>query len=127
MSRERGRETAEMSGGWVAHARQGLWEKIDGAYRSTWKPGVGHTPVMAYDGKGKKLSVFINQQPKFGWNSYVQVLTNVQVPNALISSFVVTIPATIIPIMIAAFAAYAFACFRLQVHVLLRKIYLWRV
>ena len=62
-----------------------------------------------FDGKGKKLSVFINQQPKFGWNSYVQVLTNVQVPNALISSFVVTIPATIIPIMIAAFAAYAFA------------------
>ncbi len=66
----------------------------------------------AYSGKGKKLSVFIDQQPKFGWNSYVQVLTNVQVPNALISSFVVTIPATLIPIMIAAFAAYAFAWMR---------------
>ncbi len=62
-----------------------------------------------YSGKGKKLSVFIQQRPQFGWNSYVQVLTNRQVPNALISSFIVTIPATIIPIMIAAFAAYAFA------------------
>ena len=78
--------------------------QADGAYQ--WRFDAPYT------GKGKKLSVFINQQPKFGWNSYVQVLTNVQVPNALISSFIVTIPATIIPIMIAAFAAYAFAWMR---------------
>ncbi|NCW64873.1 MAG: carbohydrate ABC transporter permease [Rhodobacteraceae bacterium] len=45
-----------------------------------------------------------------GSDAYVEVLfDNKNVPNALISSFIVTIPATIIPITIAAFAAYAFA------------------
>ena len=38
-----------------------------------------------------------------------ELLNDKNVPNALISSFIVTIPATIIPITIAAFAAYAFA------------------
>ena len=60
--------------------------------------------------KSKKLDVFINQNPVFGTDAYVEVLfNNKNVPNALISSFIVTIPATIIPITIAAFAAYAFA------------------
>ena len=58
----------------------------------------------------KKLDVFINQDPVFGTNAFVEVLfEDENVPNALISSFIVTIPATIIPITIAAFAAYAFA------------------
>ncbi|MGB1161049.1 MAG: carbohydrate ABC transporter permease [Alphaproteobacteria bacterium] len=59
--------------------------------------------------KGKRLSVFIEREPQFGFRSYRQVLSDSKVPNAIISSFVVTIPATIIPITIAAFAAYAFA------------------
>ena len=60
--------------------------------------------------KPKKLDVFINQDPVFAPEAYVEVLIdNENVPNALISSFIVTIPATIIPITIAAFAAYAFA------------------
>ena len=60
--------------------------------------------------KPKNLDVFINQDPVFGTEAYVEVLfENDHVPNALISSFIVTIPATIIPITIAAFAAYAFA------------------
>jgi alpha-glucoside transport system permease protein len=60
--------------------------------------------------KPKKLDVFINQDPVFGADAYIEVLfDNKNVPNALISSFIVTIPATIIPITIAAFAAYAFA------------------
>jgi alpha-glucoside transport system permease protein len=58
----------------------------------------------------KNLDVFINQDPAFGADAYIEVLfDNKNVPNALISSFIVTIPATIIPITIAAFAAYAFA------------------
>lgn len=58
----------------------------------------------------KNLDVFINQDPVFGTDAYVEVLfEDKNVPNALISSFIVTIPATIIPITIAAFAAYAFA------------------
>ena len=61
----------------------------------------------------KNLDVFINQDPVFGTAAYEEVLfENKNVPNALISSFIVTIPATIIPITIAAFAAYAFAWMR---------------
>ena len=60
--------------------------------------------------KPKKLDAFIEQNPVFGDDAYIEVLfENKNVPNALISSFIVTIPATIIPITIAAFAAYAFA------------------
>ena len=60
--------------------------------------------------KPKNLDVFIDQDPAFGADAYIEVLLdNKNVPNALISSFIVTIPATIIPITIAAFAAYAFA------------------
>lgn len=60
--------------------------------------------------RSKNLDVFINQDPVFGTNAFVEVLfEDENVPNALISSFIVTIPATIIPITIAAFAAYAFA------------------
>ena len=60
--------------------------------------------------KPKKMDVFIDQNPIFGTDAYIEVLfDNKNVPNALISSFIVTIPATIIPITIAAFAAYAFA------------------
>ena len=58
----------------------------------------------------KNLDVFINQDPVFGTDAFVEVLfEDENVPNALISSCIVTIPATIIPITIAAFAAYAFA------------------
>ena len=63
--------------------------------------------------KPKNIDAFINQNPVFGTDAYVEVLfENKNVPNALISSFIVTIPATIIPITIAAFAAYAFAWMR---------------
>ena len=63
--------------------------------------------------KPKNLDTFIDQDPVFGTDAYVEVLfENKNVPNALISSFIVTIPATIIPITIAAFAAYAFAWMR---------------
>lgn len=63
--------------------------------------------------KPKNLDVFIDQDPVFDTQAYEEVLfDNEHVPNALISSFIVTIPATIIPITIAAFAAYAFAWMR---------------
>ena len=63
--------------------------------------------------KPKKLDAFIDQKPVFNPQAYEEVLLeNKHVPNALISSFIVTVPATIIPITIAAFAAYAFAWMR---------------
>ena len=56
--------------------------------------------------KPKKLDAFIDQNPVFDTQAYEEVLLeNKHVPNALISSFIVTVPATIIPITIAAFAA----------------------
>lgn len=63
--------------------------------------------------KPKKLDAFIDQNPVFDTTAYEEVMfENKHVPNALISSFIVTVPATIIPITIAAFAAYAFAWMR---------------
>ena len=63
--------------------------------------------------KPKNLDVFINQDPVFGTEAYFEVLLdNKDVPNALISSFIVVVPATIIPITVAAFAAYAFSWMR---------------
>ena len=60
--------------------------------------------------KPKNLEAIIDQDPVFGSEAYVEVLfENKNVPNALISSFIVTIPATISAITIGAFAAYASA------------------
>ena len=42
-------------------------------------------------------------------SNYQQVLDNAGMGNAFLNSLIVTIPSTVIPITIAAFAAYAFA------------------
>jgi alpha-glucoside transport system permease protein len=47
--------------------------------------------------------------PTFSLQNYRDVLTSERIDRAFINTFTVTIPATIIPILIAAFAAYAFA------------------
>lgn len=47
--------------------------------------------------------------PRFTLDNYFEVLSSEGIARAFINSFTVTIPATIIPIMIAAFAAYALA------------------
>ncbi len=47
--------------------------------------------------------------PRFTLENYVEVLTSEGIGRSFINSFTVTIPATIIPILIAAFAAYALA------------------
>jgi len=50
--------------------------------------------------------------PRFTIDNYIEVLTASGVGRSFINSFTVTIPATIIPILIAAFAAYALAWMR---------------
>lgn len=50
--------------------------------------------------------------PRFTLDNYVEVLTSNGVFRSFINSFTVTIPATIIPILMAAFAAYALAWMR---------------
>ncbi len=47
--------------------------------------------------------------PRFTLENYIEVLTSEGIGRSFINSFTVTIPATIIPILIAAFAAYALA------------------
>jgi alpha-glucoside transport system permease protein len=50
--------------------------------------------------------------PRFTLDNYIEVLTANGVARSFINSFTVTIPATIIPILMAAFAAYALAWMR---------------
>ena len=47
--------------------------------------------------------------PEFGLGNYQQILTSDNMDRAFINTLTVTVPATIIPILIAAFAAYALA------------------
>lgn len=51
----------------------------------------------------------LSEAPRFSLDNYVEVLTAEGIGRSFINSFTVTIPATIIPILIAAFAAYALA------------------
>jgi alpha-glucoside transport system permease protein len=52
------------------------------------------------------------QQGTWTLNNYNQVLNSEGIGNAFINSLIVTLPSTLIPITIAAFAAYAFAWIR---------------
>ena len=51
---------------------------------------------------------------QFTLENYVEVITNQGMGRAFVNSLYITIPATVIPIMIAAFAAYAFAWMRFR-------------
>lgn len=49
------------------------------------------------------------QDDQWTWSNYSTVLEGGGMANAFLNSFIVTLPATVIPILIAAFAAYGFA------------------
>ncbi|USD66908.1 carbohydrate ABC transporter permease [Vibrio sp. SCSIO 43136] len=57
--------------------------------------------------RGKRIFYTAVVPPKFGLDNYREVLTAEGLGQSFINSLTVTIPATIIPILIAAFAAYA--------------------
>ncbi len=57
--------------------------------------------------RGKRVFYTAEIPPKFGLDNYREVLTAEGIGQSFINSLTVTIPATIIPILIAAFAAYA--------------------
>lgn len=59
--------------------------------------------------RGNRLYFQAASPPEFTLENYQQVLTSEGIDDAFINTFTVTIPATIIPISIAAFAAYAFS------------------
>ncbi len=62
--------------------------------------------------RGPRIFYMAEIAPRFTLDNYVEVLNASGVWRSFINSFTVTIPATIIPILIAAFAAYALAWMR---------------
>lgn len=62
-----------------------------------------------YTKGGKTIGAKVLHPPSFGMRNYVRAFIDGRITNALVNSFIVTIPATVIPVMIAAFAAYAFS------------------
>lgn len=79
-----------------------LTVEADGAYR--WE---ADQPIEAK--RGKRIFFVAETPPMFTISNYIEVLNSEGIGQSFINTFVVTIPATIIPIAIAAFAAYAFA------------------
>ncbi len=59
--------------------------------------------------RGQRLFVRAEAPPSFTFDNYREVLFAEGMGKSLLNTFTVTIPATIIPILIAAFAAYALA------------------
>lgn len=74
----------------------------DGSYVYT-------SPVKFEDGKGQRVFYVASVPPKFTTDNYNKVLFSEGIGQSFVNSLTVTIPATIIPILIAAFAAYALA------------------
>lgn len=83
--------------------------------------GDGETLIMQANGdyifktpedpgnRGPRVYFGSKTPPKFGLDNYKTVLTSDGMDRAFINTLTVTVPATIIPILIAAFAAYALA------------------
>lgn len=77
----------------------------DGSYEWVSNAAFEHT-------RGPRVFYIADIAPRFTIENYIEVLTSSGVGRSFINSFTVTIPATIIPIMMAAFAAYALAWMR---------------
>lgn len=74
----------------------------DGTYR--W------TSEVAFElDRGQRFFYVQQTPPTFSLDNYNAVFSNDNIGQAFINTFTVTIPSTIIPIVIAAFAAYAFS------------------
>jgi alpha-glucoside transport system permease protein len=77
----------------------------DGSYEWVSGTAFAHT-------RGPRVFYIAEIAPRFTLDNYVEVLSASGVGRSFINSFTVTIPATVIPILIAAFAAYALAWMR---------------
>jgi alpha-glucoside transport system permease protein len=78
----------------------------DGSYVFT-------SPVAFDGGRGQRVFYVISVPPRFTTENYENVLFAQNIGRSFVNSLTVTIPATIIPILIAAFAAYALAWMKL--------------
>lgn len=67
------------------------------------------TSPKEFKGRGKRIFYTAEIPPRFTLDNYREVLGSAGLGKSFINSLTVTIPATIIPILVAAFAAYALA------------------
>ncbi|MBY5353835.1 carbohydrate ABC transporter permease [Rhizobium leguminosarum] len=88
-------ETADLGDG------ETLQINSDGSYR--YVKNVAFSP----DERPRRIYASVSAPPEFTMQNYKTVLTGEGIGQSFINSLTVTIPATIIPILIAAFAAYA--------------------
>ena len=73
-----------------------------------------YTSPTAFEGKrGQRVFYVTSVPPKFTTENYQSVLFSEGILQSFVNSLTVTIPSTIIPILIAAFAAYALAWMKL--------------
>ncbi|MEM9268957.1 MAG: carbohydrate ABC transporter permease, partial [Pseudomonadota bacterium] len=89
-------ETAEMSKG------RTMTVQADGSYRIT-------SPEEHSGRRGPRIFATSAEPPKFTTQNYNTVLFSEGIGKSFLNTLTVTIPATIIPILIAAYAAYALA------------------
>jgi alpha-glucoside transport system permease protein len=83
-----------------------LTVNADGSYELT-------SPVAFTNERGGRVFFISSQPPRFTMENYQTVLSSEGIGRSFVNSLTVTIPATIIPILIAAFAAYALAWMKL--------------
>lgn len=83
-----------------------LTVNADGSYVAT-------SPKAADSDRGARVFYVSSVPPRFTLENYETVLFSEGIGRSFINSLTVTIPATIIPILIAAFAAYALAWMKL--------------
>ncbi|MDE0589488.1 ABC transporter permease subunit [Halocynthiibacter sp. C4] len=88
-------DTAERRGAFITVQQ-------DGAYRIV-------SAEQPEGSRGTRIFVTSMEAPKFTLDNYRNVLFSEGIGKSFINTFTVTIPATIIPILVAAFAAYALA------------------
>ena len=88
----------------IAEMRKGqiMTVQSDGSYRLT-------SPTPWKGKRGKRVFHTAKVAPRFTLDNYKEVLDAEGIGKAFLNSLTVTIPATVIPILIAAFAAYALA------------------
>ena len=103
----RSQEPAKYPAGTVAELDDGVTLQVnaDGSFIMT--------SPKAFEGeRGRRVYFAAAAPPKFTTENYRTVLFSEGIGRSFINSLTVTIPATIIPILIAAFAAYALAWMR---------------
>ncbi|QPC86262.1 ABC transporter permease subunit [Mesorhizobium sp. NBSH29] len=101
------RAPTEFDAGTIADVGDGetLQLNEDGSFIATY-------PQASDDKRGRRIYFSAELPPRFTTENYESVLFSEGIGRSFINSLTVTIPATIIPIMIAAFAAYALAWMR---------------